>query len=348
MIRLQSYKKSPEFYKEPNKNPNILYNFAPDWQDKTIVVLKSMDYKKIFRSARMRQKIMKALSFVPDSIMIRLQYLIKLHRLPNLKNPRRFTEKVQLYKMYYRNDDLGRIVDKYEVRNYLKDKGINANFPELYGVFDRAEDIDFTALPKRFVIKTNDGGGGDNIVICRDKDLLDIPATVKRVNSWLEKKNANAGREWAYTQIAKSRIVVEEFLENKENPEGGLEDYKIFCYDGEPFCIVVDGERYIGHKRNFYDLEWRNLHIGSDCANFQGDTPRPDNLDQMLTVASKLSKGFPFVRVDLYSVMGKVYFGEMTFYPWSGYVQYTPDEFDMRLGEKFDTSTFISKKRLRH
>lgn len=302
-----------------------------------------MDYKKIFKSRQLRQNIMKALGFVPDSLMLRLQYRMKLSRYPNFKAPRRFTEKIQLYKMHYRNPDLGRIVDKYEVRNYLSEKGAGVAFPQLYGVFDRAEDIDFDALPRRFVIKTTDGGGGDNIVICRDKNELDIPAVRKKINSWLNKKNANAGREWAYTRIAKSRIVVEEFLEIKANPDGGLEDFKIFCFNGEPFCVVHDGDRYIGHKRNFYDLDWNNLHIGSDCISFDSDAPRPATLEEMIATARRLSKGFPFVRVDLYSVEDKVYFGEMTFYPWSGYVQYEPDDFDFKLGSIFDISSFLPK-----
>lgn len=300
-----------------------------------------MNYKKLFKSRQTRQRIMRILSFVPDKTMLKIQYRMKLNRPLNLNNPERYTEKLQLYKLYYRNPDLGRCVDKFEVRNYIREKGIEIKFPILYGVFSKAEEIDFNSLPEKFVIKTNDGGGGDNIIICRDKKKLDIAQSIKTLNSWLNKKNNNAGREWAYTQINKSLIIVEEFLENKDNPEGGLEDFKFFCFDGEPFCVVHDGDRYIGHKRNFYDLEWNNLHISSDCENFEKEVPKPKNLEKMINLAKELSEGFPYVRVDLYSVEDKVYFGELTFYPWSGYVQYRPDEFDFRLGKMFNTSSFL-------
>lgn len=303
-----------------------------------------MNYKKIVRSKGLRQKIMKLLSFVPDKMMLRFQYKLKLGRSLDLTAPRRYTEKLQLYKLYYRNPALGQCVDKLRVREYVARKGIDVSFPALYGVYNKGEEIDFEKLPDRFVIKTTDGGGGDNIVICRDKQKLDIPATVKKLNSWLNKKNVNAGREWAYTLIPKSVIIVEEFLENPVNPDSGLEDYKILCFDGQPYCIVHDTDRYTGHKRNFYNLNWENLHISSDCPNPSSESPKPDNLEKMLEIASQLSWEFPFVRVDLYSIKGKIYFGELTFYPWSGYVQFKPDSFDFELGNRFNISNFYSIK----
>ena len=203
-----------------------------------------------------------------------------------------------------------------------------------------AEDIDFATLPNRFVIKATDGGGGQNVLICRDKSKLDITSSIDRINSWLNHKSGNVGREWAYTGIKKSRIIVEEYLENDLHPEAGLEDYKFFCFDGKPYCVVNDCDRYIGHKRNFYDLDWKNLGISSDCPTFEGRGSKPAGLDQMIEVATELTKGFPFVRMDLYYANGKVYFGEFTFYPWSGYVKFHPAEFDYKLGDLFDISSF--------
>ena len=130
--------------------------------------------------------------------------------------------------------------------------------------------------------------------------------------------------------------MVEELLVNRENPAAGVNDYKIFCYNGHAKYIVVDIDRYIGHKRNFYDREWNNLHIISDCPAADREIPIPNNLQEMLKTAETLSEQFPFVRVDLYDVDGKIYFGELTFYPWSGYVQYSPDEWDFKLGEDFE------------
>lgn len=292
-----------------------------------------MDYKKILRSQKVRFLILKFLSFVPDSIMLKLQYRIKMGFKLNLANPQRFTEKLQWYKIHYRNELMGICVDKYEVRKYVESKGLDNTLNKLYCVCSDPDEIDFAALPDRFVIKTTDGGGGENIFICRDKSSLDVPQLKKTLLSWKDKKNVNPGREWAYTLIKQSRYIVEEYLENEVNPEAGISDYKFFCFNGKPHCIAYDIDRYIGHKRNFYDIEWNNLHVSTDCDTFDDNlVPRPDGLEDMCKVAEILSKDFPFVRVDLYYIKGKVYFGELTFYPWSGYVKFSPQEFDYKLG----------------
>ena len=292
-----------------------------------------MNYKAIFRSQKMRFLILKFLSFVPDSIMLKLQYRIKMGFKLNLANPQRFTEKLQWYKIHYRNKLMGICVDKYEVRNYVESKGLDNTLNKLYCVCSDPDEIDFSALPDRFVIKTTDGGGGENIFICRDKSSLDVPQLKKTLLSWKDKKNVNPGREWAYTLINQSRYIVEEYLENEVNPEAGISDYKFFCFNGKPHCIAYDIDRYIGHKRNFYDVEWNNLHVSTDCETFDDNlVPRPEGLEDMCKVAEILSKDFPFVRVDLYYIKGKVYFGELTFYPWSGYVKFSPEEFDYQLG----------------
>ena len=292
-----------------------------------------MDYKKLLRSQKVRFLILKFLSFVPDSVMLKLQYRIKMGFGLNLKDPKRFTEKLQWYKIHYRNPLMGKCVDKYEVRKYIESRGLENTLNKLYCVCSDPEEIDFSALPERFVIKTTDGGGGENIFICRDKSALDVEALKLKLRTWKDKKNVNPGREWAYTLIEESRYIVEEYLENEENPEAGISDYKFFCFNGKPYCIAYDVDRYIGHKRNFYDTQWNNLHVTTDCDTFDdGLTLRPEGLEDMLEVAEILSKDFPFVRVDLYFIKGKVYFGELTFYPWSGYVKFKPEDFDYKLG----------------
>ena len=219
-----------------------------------------MNYRKILSSREVRLKILNLLKWVPDKVMLPVQYKLQTGKSLNLKNPKRFTEKIQYYKINYRNQLLPICVDKYEVRNYIKDNNLSGILTKFYGVYNRGEDINFDSLPDQFVIKTTDGGGGNNIIICRDKKDLNIPDTIKKLNSWLNVKNVNAGREWAYTGIKKSQIIIEEYLENELNPEAGIDDYKIFCFNGEPYCIVRDVDRYIGHKRNFYDVNWNNLH----------------------------------------------------------------------------------------
>ena len=230
-------------------------------------------------------------------------------------------------------------VDKYDVREYVKNKGLGNILVRLIGKYDSVNDIDWSILPNKFVIKTTHGSGGLNVVICDDKNKLDISEIREKLIISKEpvKKNT-AGREWAYYGLQPG-IIVEELLINKDNPAAGINDYKIFCYDGCAKYIVVDIDRYIGHKRNFYDRDWNNLNITSDCPPAKQDIRKPYNLSKLLEVAEKLSEGFPFVRVDLYDVDGKIYFGELTFYPWSGYVQYTPDEWDYRFGEDFVLKT---------
>lgn len=291
-------------------------------------------YKKLIKSRKMRMRIISMLGWLPDKSMLKLQYRIKLKRKLNLKKPERFTEKIQWYKVNYRNSVMHTCVDKYEVREFVKSKGLADTLVELYGVYDSVADIDFSTLPKQFVIKSTDGSGGINIAICNDKEQFDLEKNRNAFEVGYKLNKKHPGREWAYNGL-KHRIVVEKLLINEMNPDAGIDDYKIFCFNGEPKCIVVDTDRYIGHKRNFYDTEWNDLKVTSDAPACDRDIPRPENLEEMLSVAKRLSEDFPFVRVDLYNVCGKIYFGELTFYPWSGYVQYTPDLFDFELGQKF-------------
>lgn len=224
-------------------------------------------------------------------------------------------------------------VDKYQVREYVRNKGFEHSLVKLIAKYDSIESVDWDMLPEKFVIKTTNGGGGLNVVICEDKKKLDIES----LRETLHCKTINSrtgGREWAYYGL-KPGIVIEKLLVNEENPKAGINDYKIFCYGGKAKYIIVDVDRYIGHKRNFYDTNWKNLHIVSDCPASDKEIERPENFNEMIKIAEKLSEDFPYVRVDLYNISGKIFFGELTFYPWSGYVQFEPDEFDYELGKMF-------------
>ena len=302
-----------------------------------------MNYKKIIKNQNTRFAILKALSWVPDSIMLPIQYRIKLGRGCDLRNPQRWTEKLQVYKMFYRNPVLHQCVDKYEVRKYVESKGCADNLVKLYGVWDHASEIDFSKLPSSFVLKTTNGGGGEDVVLVRDKNNTNL----FEKTAFLDQKRVkvvNGGREWAYTGITKPRIIAEELLVNTENPEAGVEDFKILCFNGEPHYIILDKDRYVDHKRNFYTPEWERVNVSTDHEQFDTPYPKPKNFEEMMDVARKLSADFPFVRVDLYNIDGKIYFGELTFYPWTGYVQFTPDSFDFTLGKLMDCSSFMPKK----
>lgn len=294
-----------------------------------------MNYKKIFKTRKSRTLVLRALRFLPDSLMLRIQYWIKLNRLPDLKNPKRFTEKLQWYKINYRNPEMNRCVDKSTVRSYVEEHGLGHILTKCYGVYDNLADIDFDKLPDAFVIKRTNGGGGLDVMICRSKATFDLEAARKTIQGWLDRPatRKGGGREWAYVGL-KPRVIIEEYLENPENPEAGISDYKFFCSKGEVLGLVVDVDRYIDHKRNFYTPEWKYLDVSSDCANFGDTLPKPAGFEKMVEIAGQLSKEFPFVRVDLYLINERVYFGELTFYPWSGYVQFTPDSYDFDIGSK--------------
>lgn len=274
------------------------------------------------------------LRFVPDKMMIELQYWLKMGRRLDLKNPKRYTEKLQWYKLYYHNPVMKQCINKYAVRDYVKNKGLESILVPIYAHYKWAEDVEWEKLPSSFVIKTQHGGGGLNVFLVPDKSKVSRNEIVSKLHFSNDKVLMGSGREWAYEGL-ETGVVVEKLLINRSNTKAGINDYKIFCYNGHAKYIVVDVDRYIGHKRNFYDRDWNDLHVLSDCPASDREIPRPENLDEMLAVAEKLSEDFPYVRVDLYSVDGKVYFGELTFYPWSGYVQYTPDEWDYKFGEDF-------------
>lgn len=295
-----------------------------------------MDYKKIIKSRDIRLKILRLFSFVPDNPMLRVQYFVKTGRILHLKHPKRYTEKLQWYKLYYHNPLMVRCVDKYDVRSYVKRLGLNCILNECYGVYERAEDVDFNELPNKFVIKDTLGGGGNSVIICKDKSSFDISECRKKMNKWVhEKKVKSGGREWPYYCGKQNRIIVEKLLEDDSNPTGEINDYKIFCFYGKPLIINVDIDRFSNHRRNYYNTRWNRLNVESNYNRYEKDFPKPVNYDGMLSVAQQLSSAFPFVRVDLYNIKGKIYFSELTFYPASGYMWYKPDSFDYLLGKKF-------------
>lgn len=291
------------------------------------------EYKKILKNKNFRYQILSLLRFVPDKAMLKLQYRIKFGRKLNLKSPVRFTEKIQWYKLYYKNALMPRCSDKYLVREYIKEKGLGHILNELYCVYDRPEDIRLDELPEKFVMKLSNGSGTN--LLCTDKSQLNEKDVVEEFKRFVFKVRANLGREWPYMQT-KPVIVVERLLEDEAHVNHAVNDYKIFCYDGKPAYIICISDRYSDQCNHLvYDTDWNKIRVATEGARIDEDAPRPDNLQEMLEIAAKLSEDFSFARIDLYSLSGKAYFGEITFYPWSGYMEFEPDAFDFILGEKF-------------
>lgn len=307
------------------------------------------NYKKIIKSRSLRIKILSLLAWVPDIVMIPLQYRIHTGRKCNLKHPKRFTEKLQIYKLTYRNSLMLRCTDKFEVRKVIKELGYAHLLIPLVGVYDNVESLDFEVLPKSFVIKTTDGGGGNRVFICKDKDSLDKEEFIAMLHMWMKgTKGKPAGREWAYENKYPRRIIVEALIsefnerrndENIHNEQDlGLIDYKFFCFNGKVGFIYVISKRKIGigGDLGIYTRDWTKLNvIREDEFPAPYVLPRPENFNEMVKIAEDIAQNFPHVRVDLYNVNSKVYFGELTFYDGSGYMKFKPDSFDIEAGTMF-------------
>lgn len=281
--------------------------------------------------------IAKILAFIPTPMMLRLQYAVKMRRVLHLAAPQRFTEKIQWYKAFYRDEKMLDCTDKYLVRRFCSERlGTEKYLNSLYQVCDDAKDIEFEKLPNSFVIKTTDGGNGDNVYICHNKELLDKSSVINLVNSWRNKKYDIISREWAYKGARNSRIIVEKLLVDPDNEDGSIDDYKFLCYDGVFRFLWVDKCRYANHKRGFWDRELNFLYnVSSDHPTFDEPPALPHNISEMIVVAERLATGFPFARIDLYNIKGDIIFGEITFYPWSGYIKFSPDSFDYTLAQYF-------------
>ena len=271
-----------------------------------------------------------------DERYLKLLYISRFGRPLNLENPQTFNEKLQWLKLHDRNPLYTKLVDKAEVKPWVAERiGWEHVVPTL-GVWDSFDEIDFDALPERFVLKcTHDSGG---LAICRDRSSFDMAAARRAIEHSLSRNYFWSGREWPYKDV-RPRIIAEEYLDSSEGccgiqeAEADPDDYKIFCFGGEPKALFVATDRASGDtKFDFFDTEWNHMPFTNGHPNAVNEPKKPDHLEMMLTYARTLSEGIPQVRVDFYEVGGKVYFGEMTFYHWSGMVPFVPEEYDRIFG----------------
>ena len=268
--------------------------------------------------------------WLPDKIYIFLKFFYHFWKFPNLSNPRTFNEKIQWLKLYDRRPEYTVMVDKYAAKQWIGERiGEEYVIPTL-GVWERTEDIDFDALPDRFVLKTNHNSGG--VLICKDKSALDRSQVIQVMNVYLAKNGFFYGREWPYKNVF-PRIIAETYLEDE--PGKTLVDYKVFCFNGEPKIVMVGkGDPHgAGRTRDFYDLELNLLPLTNGTTNSEELITQLPQLKEILSIAEKLSAGIPHLRVDTYIVNGRVYVGELTFYHNSGFVPFKPESWDRKLGE---------------
>lgn len=273
---------------------------------------------------------LKISQFLSDKTYVGMQFHIAHGYKLDIKHPRTFSEKLQWLKLYDRKPEYTTMVDKYAVKKYVADRiGEEYIIPTL-GVWDSYDEIDFDNLPDKFVLKcTHDSGG---LVICRDKKTLDMDAARKKIEKSLRTDYYKLGREWPYKDVPR-RIIAEKFMED-ETQGDALNDYKLMCFNGKVYCSFVCSGRNSkeGLRVTFYDKEWKRLPFRRHYPSADKDLDMPSQYHRMIELAERLSKGIPFVRTDFYEIGGKLYFGELTFYPGNGMEEFSPEEWDERLG----------------
>ncbi len=274
--------------------------------------------------------LIKKLKFLPPAFYAKVHYEYYTGKKLDLENPREFNEKIQWLKVYYKDPRLTRLVDKYAVREYVKEKVGASYLNELLGVYERGRDVDFDALPDKFVIKGVHGCNWNLIV--KDKSQLSAWKARLKFRKWLSRNYYyRGGLEWAYKNV-KPRLIAEAYLE--EIGRKSVNDYKFFCFDGEPRFIQVDLDRKESHSRRYMDLEWNPLPFrDTDYPPFDEVLEKPENFEEMLQVVRRLAEDFPFVRVDLYNLGGRIIFGELTFYPADGRLEFVPDSYNRVIGD---------------
>lgn len=266
---------------------------------------------------------------LPDALYLKICYKLAMGKKLDLKNPQTFSEKLQWLKLHDRKPEYTKLVDKYECKKIIAEKiGEEYVIPTL-GVWDRFDDIDFDSLPQQFVLKcTHDSG---SVILVRDKQELDISAAKRKLEKSLKKNYYYSGREWPYKNVT-PRILAEERIS-----EGAPDDYKFYMFQGEMDSVMVCTDRDSGNTQyRFYDRDWNRLYYQKPELEPAGDVGRPACFPEMIEIAEKLSKDFVHVRVDLYNVGEKVYFGELTMFDQSGFVPEYTDERNLIFGQKMD------------
>ena len=275
---------------------------------------------------------------IDDSLYLETKYKIYMKTNLNLSDPKTFNEKLQWLKIHNRKPEYTMLADKYKVREYISKKIGEEFLIPLLGVRDNPNEIDFDSLPNKFVLKCNHNSGL-GMCICKDKSNLNIKKVKRNLRRGLKQDYYITGREWPYKNIQR-KIISEKYMVNDSN-SNEFTDYKFFCFNGYVDCVMVCLDRNSGDpKFYFFDKDWKLKRLNKRGKEAPKDftIPKPECIDDMFDIASRLSEGFPFVRVDLYQSYGKIYFGEMTFYPDSGFDNNILKESDDYLGNLIDLS----------
>ncbi|MCR4695126.1 MAG: glycosyl transferase [Pseudobutyrivibrio sp.] len=266
--------------------------------------------------------------YLDDEKFLIKQFKIRTGYELNLDKPKTFNEKIQWLKVNYYNPMYTELTDKIRAKEIVGNIIGNEHIIPTIGVWHSFSQIDFSTLPKQFVLKCNHNSGG--VYVCKDKEKMDVLETGKQFDSWMKENYYWPGREWNYKDIS-PKIFAEEYIENEDG--SSIDDYKIFCFEGKAKAIQVDFDRFTNHRRNLYTTDWDYIDGSILYPNDKSHIiPKPEALDKMLFIAEKLSQGFPHARVDLYYVNHHIYFGEITFFHGSGYEKFTPPELGIKFG----------------
>lgn len=264
---------------------------------------------------------------ISPELKVKLDYKLSTGKKLNLKNPTDFNEKLQWLNLYDNNPLRIECADKYGVREYLIKKGLDKYLPNLLGVYDKVDEINFESLPQKFVLKCTHGCGFN--IICKDKSELNIEDAKSKLNKWLHTDFGAEAGEIQYSKI-KPKIICEEFLDALDTDVPI--DYKIHCFNGKPKFVLACVDRYKDLSLLFYDFEWNRLEYQSKSYYSEKKATKPKNLNEMIDISKKIAKDFKFVRVDFFEIEGKVYIGELTFTPNAGRIKYINDETLIEVG----------------
>ena len=291
--------------------------------------------RRFFNVARHPTKIILHLSghgifhLMPDETYLKIIYRCRMGRKLNLSNPTTFNEKLQWLKLYDRRPEYITCSDKYAARQILKKTLGEDYLVPLIGVYNRVDDIPWDDLPNQFVLKCNHASGAN--IICHDKNELNIEESKRQLNKWLRTNYFWYGREWPYKDI-KPLIICEKYLVDEDDRE--LRDHKFMCFNGEPKCLFVCLNRYSSNGLNvdFYDMDWNPMPFIRHYPRSGHILDKPKHFELMVEISKLLSKNTLFLRVDFYEANGQLYLGELTFYPGSGFEEFTPESYDTLLG----------------
>lgn len=272
------------------------------------------------------------LNFLSDKTYLSVIYQARFGKRINWENPKTFNEKLQWLKLYDKNPNYCKMVDKYNAKQFAAERiGSEHIVKVLGGPWNSFDEIDFDALPKQFVLKTTHDCGG--VLICKNKADFDYQAAKRFIREHLQCNYYFNCREWPYKNL-RPRVFAEEYLTDAEMDD--LRDYKFFCFNGVPKLMFVASQRHCKDqvtKFDFYDMQFNHLPIINGYPNSSDKLERPVNFERMKEFAAILSKGIPHLRVDFYECNGKLYFGELTFSHWGGFVRFEPSEWDERIGD---------------